>query len=66
MNAPVIFRCTSCDYYNRLELGIPGFVERQTEFDSFSDAWAHMRDNDHHHIEAHALILDQSTGTERE
>lgn len=37
--------CHTCLGINKHRRGTPEFVERQTEFESFSDAWAHMMEN---------------------
>lgn len=47
----VIFYCTSCEYHNSLELGMPNYVEAQTEYDSLTEAYEHMITNLGHNIE---------------
>jgi len=38
----IIFKCQTCDYYNRMELGCKNFIERRIEFDSLTEAYMHL------------------------
>lgn len=45
----VIFYCTTCEYYNRVNLGMPNHIERQIEYDSLNDAIEHITSHDSEH-----------------
>ena len=40
----VIFKCNTCEYRNKVELGIKDYILKETEFESLSDAWQHLKD----------------------
>lgn len=46
----VIFRCTTCEYRNSMDLGMPHFIPFNTEFESLSDAYNHMINNENHEV----------------
>ena len=46
----VIFHCNTCEYFNKDLHGTHGFRDRKTDFESFSEAWNHMKEDDIHHM----------------
>lgn len=51
----VVFICRTCEHYNSMERGDSKFEERQTEFESLTDAFKHLF---YTHIDKNNLIHD--------
>lgn len=45
------FICHTCEYRNRVETGVDGYEQRQTEFESFTEAWQHLFEIERHQDE---------------
>jgi len=43
----VIFYCITCEHRNTEELGMPGYILAQTEYDSLNEAIEHLNSTDH-------------------
>lgn len=50
MGKQIIVVCQSCEDTNKSLLGIDDFVVRQTEFESFSEAFDHMMEYRDHYM----------------
>lgn len=45
----VIFKCTTCEYFNDMERGMPDYIEAVVEYESFTDVYEHMMSQDYTH-----------------
>lgn len=53
MKLKIIFFCTTCEYFNTMNLGTSKFNMRQTEYDNLMEAILHVSDDEtHHNVEA--------------
>lgn len=51
MNIEIIYLCDNCEHDNKMNLGTDGFVNKEYEFFTFSDAHRHMIEHPNHWID---------------
>ncbi len=49
MNKRIEFVCDTCEYINRVQLGVKDYIERQTVFNDLGRAIEHLSSDDHTH-----------------
>ena len=59
VNYRIIFRCTTCKYFNEAEKGQVYAKNRQTDFESLNDAMSHMQVWDGHTLEPEFVVEEE-------